>query len=111
MSKTKRQKAVSDALGALIPHVPYLDAAEIRSKANQPHLRHLPAHIAVLLATTSYVRHQYTNYDELLEEGLDRDAARYCVADEMETTITSWGGRITAAELLAASNESGTQDQ
>ncbi|SFT60929.1 hypothetical protein SAMN05444141_102277 [Pseudovibrio denitrificans] len=111
MSKTKRQRAISDALGALIPHVPFLDAAEIRSKANQQHLRHLPAHIAVLLATTSYVRHQYTDYDDLLEDGLDRDAARYCVADEMEATITSWGGTITADELLAAPSGSGEHDQ
>jgi hypothetical protein len=111
VSKTKRQRAISDALGTLIPHVPFLDASEIRIKANQQHLRHLPAHIAVFLATTSYVRHQYTDYDDLLREGLDRDAARYCVAGEMEATITSWGGSITAEELLAAPNESGEQDQ
>ncbi|KZL21532.1 hypothetical protein PsAD2_00829 [Pseudovibrio axinellae] len=106
MSKTKRQRAISDTLETFIPRVTYLDASEIRRKANQPHLRHLPVRIAVLLATTSYVRHQYTNYDDLLDEGLDRDAARYCVAHDMETIIGEWGGNITAEELLAAPQES-----
>ncbi|SDR35401.1 DUF2293 domain-containing protein [Pseudovibrio sp. Tun.PSC04-5.I4] len=111
MGKTKRQQGVTQALQAQVPFVPYSDALEIRRKANQPHLRKLPGHIAVFLAVTSYVRHQYTDYDQLLDTGLDRDAARYCVAADMETVIADWGGRITAEELLATSQQSGEQDQ
>lgn len=111
MGKTKRQQGVTQALQAQIPLVPYSDALEIRRKANQPHLRKLPAHIAVFLAVTSYVRHQYTDYDELLDAGLERDAARYCVAADMEAAIADWGGRITAEELLATPQQSGEQGQ
>ncbi len=107
MRKTKRQQAISSALETLIPYVPYLDATEIRQKANQKHLRHLPVLIALHLATMSYVRHKYTDYDKLLETGLDRDAARYCVAQDMEEIIGSWGGSITATELLAAYDKNG----
>ena len=106
MSKTQRQKEMQSALEALVPFISYADAKEIKEKANTPNLRKLPAKIATFLAMTSYIRHTYTNYDEMLDEGIDREAARYCVAIDMEEKIRTWGGTITAEELLAAKGNS-----
>ena len=48
---------------------------------------------AAWLALVTYVRHTLTDYDELLEEGYDRDSARHFVAGEIGDMLSSWGVR------------------
>ena len=67
------------------------DAEAILEKAVAGHLRHLPPSISLWQATTSYVRHELTEYDTLLEEGYDRDAARHFVIDDMNGVLEAWG--------------------
>ncbi|MES0807994.1 DUF2293 domain-containing protein [Roseibium sp. SCPC15] len=88
---TKRQKDLRKALRALLPRVPMRDAEAILDLALAGHLRHLPPSISLWQATTSHIRHEMTEYDALLEEGYDRDAARYFVAEEMNETLRNWG--------------------
>jgi len=88
---TKRQKDMRKTLRALLPRVPMHDAEAILTLALSGHLRHLPPSIALWQATTSHVRHELTDYDLLLEEGYDRDAARFFVLDEMNTVLRGWG--------------------
>jgi len=88
---TKRQKDMRKALRALLPRVPMSDAEAILSLALSGHLRHLPPSIALWQATTSHVRHDKTDYDTLLDDGYDRDAARYFVRDEMNDVLRRWG--------------------
>lgn len=88
---TKRQKDMRKALRVLIPHVSYDEAEAIMTGASAGHLRHLPPSIAVWLATTSRIRHAHTDYDTLLEEGYDADAARYFVRDTINEVLTEWG--------------------
>ncbi|WP_342212478.1 DUF2293 domain-containing protein [Roseibium sediminis] len=78
-------------LRALLPRVPYIDAEAILDSALAGHLRHLPPSIAVWQATTSHIRHQHTDYDSLLDEGYDRDAARFFVIDDMNMVLETWG--------------------
>jgi len=88
---TKRKKDARKALRAILPRVPFSDAEAILQSALAGHLRHLPPSIAVWQATTSHIRHVWTDYDTLLEDGYDRDAARFFVIDEMNTVLETWG--------------------
>lgn len=88
---TKRQKDMRKALRALMPRVPFSDAEAILETALAGHLRHLPPSIALWQASTSHVRHAHTDYDALLEDGYDRDAARFFVIDDMNDILENWG--------------------
>ena len=39
----------------------------------------------------AYVRHTFTDYDELLAEGYDADSARHFVAAGMDKILQAWG--------------------
>ncbi|MEP3049696.1 MAG: DUF2293 domain-containing protein [Roseibium sp.] len=88
---TKRQKDMRKAMRALVPRVPMSDAEAILDIALAGHLRHLPPSIAVWQATTSHLRHEHTEYDTLLDDGYDRDAARFFVAEDINTFLADWG--------------------
>ncbi|WP_428643163.1 DUF2293 domain-containing protein [Roseibium sp.] len=90
---TKRQKEMRKALRVLLPRVPMADAEAILSVALSGHLRHLPPTICLWQATTSHIRHALTDYDTLLDDGYDRDAARYFVLDDMNAVLETWGCR------------------
>ncbi len=89
-ARTGRRKAVAKALTLLLPMAPYADIEAIRQQAMAPHLKTLPASLAVWLATVAHVRHAHTSYETLLEEGYDRDSARFFVVDEINDTLTRW---------------------
>lgn len=48
---------------------------------------------AAWLSLVAYARHVFTDYDALLEEGYDRDAARHFVRDEIAAALAGWGVR------------------
>ena len=89
-ASTRRRKAIAEALTLLLPGAPYADIETIRAEAGARHLKELPPTIAVWLATVAHVRHQHTDYDQLLAEGYDRDAARFFVIDRTNEVLTSW---------------------
>lgn len=78
-------------LGVLVPRVSFYDASPILDLALSGHLRHLPPSIALWQAITSRIRHEYTDYDSLLEEGYDRDTARFLVLEDINDTLENWG--------------------
>ncbi|WP_305986363.1 DUF2293 domain-containing protein [Roseibium sp. MMSF_3544] len=88
---TKRQKEMRKALRALLPRVPMHDAEAILTIALAGHLRHLPPTISLWQATTSHIRHELTEYDALLDEGYDRDSARFFVLETMNEILRDWG--------------------
>ncbi len=47
---------------------------------------------ALELAVAAAVRHNHTDYDELLEGGVDRTLARRQVADRMQAILAAWRG-------------------
>jgi len=87
---TERRRAIAKALTLLIPMAPFADAEAIRTEAGARHMKTLPPSIAVWLATVAHIRHQHTDYDRLLDEGYDRDAARYFVIDAINAVLTTW---------------------
>jgi len=52
------------------------------------------------LSLIAYARHTFTEYDDLLEQGYDRDSARFFVAKDMQAVLTAWGvaRRLTLKE-------------
>jgi hypothetical protein len=50
---------------------------------------------AVELAVRAHIRHEYTNYDELLARGVDRHEARTLVADAVDRILTNWTHQIS----------------
>lgn len=87
---TNRARAIAKALTLLLPMAPYADIEAIRQAASARDRRELPASLAVWLAAIAYIRHVHTDYDSLLDEGYDRDAARFFVVDKINETLTRW---------------------
>ena len=52
---------------------------------------------AIELAVRAHVRHQYTQYDELMSEGMDRRGARGIVGREVDEMLQRWRGAGDAA--------------
>lgn len=89
----KRQGEIARALTSLVPGAPYFDAQPIREAAAAPHMRALSASSAVWLALIAHVRHNYTEYDALRDEGYDKDTAFFFIADTVNAKLTEWRAR------------------
>lgn len=87
---TRRQRAITQELAVLIPLAPYADSEPIKNAALSAHMKHLPPSIASWLSIIAYVRHNYTNYDQLRNEGYDKDSARFFVIDAINAKLTQW---------------------
>lgn len=98
MIGTKRQQAIRKALRALAPGIPLADAQIVLELAARAQMKALPPATALWLALGSHVRHAHTDYDRLLAEGYERDAARFFVIDETDDVLTSWGCQLSVAE-------------
>ncbi|MEM7303822.1 MAG: DUF2293 domain-containing protein [Pseudomonadota bacterium] len=88
---TKRQKEVLEALRALIPLAPLSDFEPIVEATRQPHFRTLQPKSAAWLALVAHIRHRYTDYDRLMDDGYDKDSARFFVLDETNDQLAEWG--------------------
>ena len=86
--------AVEAALRRLAPKIPPHEFGAVVDHAlDSPGLRSAAPETAAWLSLVAYVRHVFTEYDDLLTQGYDRDSARHFVAGEMETTMRQWGVR------------------
>ena len=68
--------------GAVVDHA--LDSAGLKSAAPEN---------AAWLSLVAYARHVFTDYDDLLAQGYDRESARHFVAEDMQATLREWGVR------------------
>lgn len=98
MAGTRRQQAIRKALRAVAPGIPLADAQAVIELAERRHMKDLPPSTALWLALGSYVRHAHTDYDRLLAEGYERDAARFFVADDTDAVLTGWGCQRSVVE-------------
>lgn len=88
---TERHRAIAKLLTATIPRAPFIDAEAIRAAAAARHMRSLSPGAALWLAAIAHIRHAHTDYDALMDEGYDRDAARFFVLDEINAVLDRWG--------------------
>jgi hypothetical protein len=100
LAATRRNQALRKALRSLAPLIPYADSEPVLQRAAKLAREDLSPAAALWLALVSHVRHRHTDYDALLAEGYDRDAARHFVVEETEAVLTRWGcqRRIEVAE-------------
>lgn len=96
---TGRQSQMAKLLRNLCPQMPLADFTPVVEMAAARHLKSLPPSIALWQALAAHVRHNHTEYDALLAEGYDREAARYFVLDATNNLLALWGcaRRIEAA--------------
>ena len=91
MSGTKRQMAIRKSLRLYVPLISLADAQDVLARAGGPRMRELVPEAALWLALVSHIRHRYTDYDQLLDEGYERDSARFFVLDATNEVLARWG--------------------
>jgi hypothetical protein len=90
-ASTHRNQALRKALRLLAPRIPYADSEPVLERAAKLTRADLSVGAALWLAIVAHVRHRHTDYDALLAEGYDRDAARHFVVQETEAVLRLWG--------------------
>lgn len=95
-----RRAAVAAALAVLAPRLPDFETEAVVDRAlSSPGLRGAAPENAAWLALVAFTRHVCTEYDDLLDDGYDRDSARHFVLDDLNATLTEWGvGRRVSGE-------------
>lgn len=88
--RTARQRALDGALKTLVPGAPLSDMEPIRKAASARRLRSLPPTVAAWLAIVAHIRHRHTDYDALMDEGYDREAARHFTVEKINHVLTGW---------------------
>ena len=91
LAPTRRNEALRKALRSVAPLIPYADSEPVLERAARLARGDLFPGAALWLALVAHVRHRHTNYDALLAEGYDRDAARHFVVGETEAVLRAWG--------------------
>lgn len=107
----QRREAITAALRQLAPGLPAFEATVVADHAldSRGLATAYPAE-AAWLALVAYVRHEMTDYDDLLEEGYDVESARFFVRDGINATLETWGARrrVPEDEALRAAIDPGT---
>lgn len=89
-----RREVVAAALRRLAPRLPDFEAEAVLDRAlASPGLRGAAPENAAWLALVAFARHVFTDYDDLLDEGYDRDSARHFVLDDLNAVLVGWGAR------------------
>jgi hypothetical protein len=89
-----RRLTLEAALRHLAPKIPPHEfSAVIDHALDSPGLRSAAPESAAWLSLVAYARHTFTDYDEMLAQGYDRDSARHFVADAMTEVLRGWGVR------------------
>jgi hypothetical protein len=87
-----RRSGIEAALRRLAPRIPPHEFSAVTDHAEDSHGLHTASpETAAWLSLVAYVRHVFTDYDGLLEQGYDRESARFFVAEEIEAVLGEWG--------------------
>jgi hypothetical protein len=94
-----RRDSIESALRNLAPKIPRHELGAVLDHAmDSVGLRTASPETAAWLSLVAYVRHVFTNYGALLDEGYDADSARFFVAGDMDEVLGSWGVRRRIAD-------------
>ena len=86
--------AIEAALARLAPKIPAHEFGAVVDHAlDSKGLRNAAPETAAWLSLVAYVRHVFTEYDELLAQGYDHDSARHFVIGAMAAKLAEWGVR------------------
>jgi hypothetical protein len=98
--RANKRTDIEAALRRLAPRIPRHEFGAVVDHAlDSRGLNAGSSEAAAWLSLVAYVRHAFTDYDELLAQGYDRDSARFFVAAEMESVLAGWGvGRRLGAD-------------
>jgi hypothetical protein len=93
-SDVAKRGDIEVALRRLAPRIPSHEfEAVVDHAVDSPGLNVAFPETAAWLSLVAYVRHTFTDYDELLREGYDQDSARFFVGGEIAAILDSWGVR------------------
>jgi hypothetical protein len=94
-----RRTDIEAALRHLAPKIPPHEFGAVVDHAlDSGGLRSASPEAAAWLSLVAYVRHTLTDYDERVDEGYDRDSARFFVADEINAVLEGWGAKRRLSE-------------
>ena len=96
-----RRAALGQALSRIAPKIPRHEREAVIDHAmDSPGLARASLDMAAWLSLTAYIRHTFTEYDDLLADGYDAESARFFVRDSMNEVLEGWGSprRIEAGE-------------
>ncbi|MBE7248080.1 MAG: DUF2293 domain-containing protein [Actinomycetospora chiangmaiensis] len=106
MPPRNRREAVAAALARLAPRLPEFEAEAALDRAlASPGLRRAAPETAARLALVTYARHVFTDYDDLLADGYDRDSARHFVLDDLNAALVAWGAAPIPEEEAEAGDD------
>ena len=89
-----RRAAIDAALLRLAPAIPpHERMAVVDHAVDSRGLSIASPETAAWLSLVAYVRHTFTDYDELLAEGYAPESARHFVAARMNEILQAWGVR------------------
>jgi hypothetical protein len=89
-----KRSDIESALRMLAPRIPLHEFQAVSDHAmDSPGLSTASPESAAWLSLVAYVRHVFTEYDDLLAQGYERDSARFFVLADMEAKLTEWGVR------------------
>jgi hypothetical protein len=88
------RKQIEVALRRLAPIMPAHEFDSVVDHAvDSRGLSHAFPESAAWLSLVAYVRHVFTDYDYLRDEGYDEASARFFVVEEIEAVLKKWGVR------------------
>lgn len=91
---TDRRQQIEDALSTLAPALPPKDRTEVVEHALwSKGLKRASPPKAAWLSLVSYLRHRFTDYDKMLEEGYNVEEARYFSMNQLSKVLEETGCR------------------
>jgi hypothetical protein len=94
-----RREDLAKALRHLAPLIPDFEfGAVVDHAVMSPTLSRSVPETALWLSMTAYIRHNFTDYDALLDDGYDVESARHFVLDAMNDKLAEWGVKRRVAD-------------
>ena len=101
-----KRMMIEAALRRLAPRIPPHEFVAVVDHAmDSTGLRQASPETAAWLSLTAYVRHVFTDYDELMDQGYDAESARHFIAAEMDEVLGRWGVRRRIQDAGEAGSE------
>lgn len=86
-----RRDAIESAVRILAPRIPKHEFESVTDHAlGSRGLHHASPETAAWLSLVAYIRHRFTDYDSLLDEGYDVDSARFFVLGDINGILEQW---------------------